>query len=428
MSSGSSAAVPCVVVVDSRNVRGQGRKVFGHGRETPVSGVRAGLLRYGLDASEIIVGVGTRTSRSSPSARLSEALQKNQAFAHRLVGGGATVLEGHLVERSGVVEEKQVDVLCALAVADAADRIARGVSQCRCIVVLSEDMDLMPAIEFAERRGVPTYAAAYDTVHLRPSQKEWLLLHEGALKDICDPPGRDHGSVLRAKLASIAANAANAPALTWKVVAPRMDDGRAMLSSNFGANGLWKPSRKLQRGDRLNLYIDGMDIDPHGGRFPFATLSDAKPTAMSSDLDLADVLFWMEPTQVKIRVRGSQHDATLRAAPGSLMPGDEVLVRRERKSGNLAHYLVGPTSATTAPPQWPLSENVGLVELVEEPASTSRAWLQARLVGSGVEVGVKASYLGHARAGARLMVSLAGLNNRNTPLTMPLTCCLPSAV
>ncbi|WP_163592734.1 hypothetical protein, partial [Klebsiella pneumoniae] len=84
------------------------------------------------------VGIATRTSTKSPGTWLIENLDRNIRYRDRLTADGAFVLEGLLVERGTKPEEKQVDVLCEIAVADIADRILRGTSNAKCIVVLSE--------------------------------------------------------------------------------------------------------------------------------------------------------------------------------------------------------------------------------------------------------------------------------------------------
>ena len=91
----NSGLVPCAVVVDSRNIRGQARKLFGWSRQPSADGVRRALAAYGLDAVEIYVGVATRTASSSPSTRLSQHLRVNGEYRDRLRAEGAEVLEGH---------------------------------------------------------------------------------------------------------------------------------------------------------------------------------------------------------------------------------------------------------------------------------------------------------------------------------------------
>jgi hypothetical protein len=380
---------------------------------------------YGLEPVETIVGVATRTSSSHPSDRLNEALVKNQAFMQRLQSAGAAVLEGNLVQRSGEFEEKQVDVLCALAVADAADRIAQNKTRARCIVVLSEDMDLMPAIEFATNRGVPTYAAAYDTIHQRPQQRDWMILHEAALKEICDPPGRHHGSALRRRLASIVTTP-QSQALTWRVIAARMNDGRALLTSNFGATALWKPTRQLQHGEKLPLYVAGVEMDPHTSRFPYLNLSDAAPTAATCPgIELADVLYWTAPTMVKVQMRGQPGaQAALRATPGSLLPGQEVAVLKVSRSGNRARYLVGALTDVPVPSGWTAPARTAIA-VAQETVPTGKAWFRSKLEVSGDEILVKAHRNDHLPAGGRLVVALSGESNGRVPQAMPLSCCIP---
>ena len=111
-------------------------------------------------------------------------LARNGKYRDELASGGVKVLEGYLVERGDRVDEKKVDVLLALQVADVVDRIRQGKTSAKCVVVLSEDMDLMLAYEYAAARGVQVYALADDTVYHREDQKKWLLLHEAAARGL----------------------------------------------------------------------------------------------------------------------------------------------------------------------------------------------------------------------------------------------------
>jgi hypothetical protein len=413
----------CAVIVDSRNVRGQSRKVFGHGRQVSVGGIRRALTLYGFEVVEVYVGLATRTSAASPSTRLKANLEANRKYREQLERAGAVVLNGNLVERGGNLEEKQVDVLCALRVADVADRIREGTSRARCIVVLSEDMDLMPAYEFAERRGVKAYAAAYDTVHQRPDQREWILLSQEALRHICDPPGRRYGSALRDSLAAIVTSDAHVSA-QWKVVAPRMDDGQALLSSNTGAQGLWRPARTLAKGERVSLYVTGVQMDPVAGRFPYLQLSDRQPTGSLAGVDVGEVLYWTGPTQVKVRFATSGEEAALRASPGTLLPGQEVAVVRTFTAGNQARHLVGAVTPWRPPASWPGRARTAMAE-IKSLGKPSPGWVEATLTETLTPIVVHSSSLPHARVGTRLLVALCGQHGSGTPSTMPLACCLP---
>ena len=144
-----TSLTPCAVVVDSRNLVGQAARLFGIPSNFTLNGLRQALAGFGLEPIEVRVGMATRVLQDKCSNHVTRMCEKNQTQASRLTADGAKVLHGYLAERGGDVEEKQVDVLCAVAVADLAERIVVGASQARCIVCISEDMDLMPAYDFA---------------------------------------------------------------------------------------------------------------------------------------------------------------------------------------------------------------------------------------------------------------------------------------
>lgn len=416
---------PCAVIVDTQNVRGQSRKIFGQGRQPTGAGIRAGLAMYGFDAVEIYAGVATGTTSTRPSRRVQDALDINQKYKDHLEAAGVTVLEGNLAERKGGLEEKQVDVLCALTVADIVERIKQGTSQARCIVMLSEDMDLMPAYEYAARRGITTYAAAHDTIHARPEQIDWILLTQDALTQICEPHGRKIGSRLRSNLAEIATSSTPPVLTNWKVVAPKMgDDGRALVTNNNGAYGLLRPSRPLKRDERVKLYAVGVEMDPRSMRFPYLQLSEHIPEVTFADIETAEVLHWTAPTMVRVAIQDSTAMASLTASPGTLMPGQQVAVLKSKPRGQQGRYLIGATSAWIPPSGWSVPGSTAIA-VVSSVATPSSGWMAASLEASGDEVLIHAQLLEHTKVGSRLMVAVAGIHPSGLPQTMPLTCCLP---
>lgn len=417
--------VPCAVVVDSRNMRGQASKMFGWPQMVSVEGVRAAMRLYGLDAVSVDVGVATRAADSSPSRKLAQSLEQNRAYRDKLIADGASVLEGHLVERKSQMEEKQVDVLCAVQVCNLADEIATGLHQARLIVVLSEDMDLMPAYAFARKRGVTAYAAAYDTVHQREQQRDWILLNEAALKSLVSPPGRLVGSELRSKLATIATSDEDPVPLRWTVHSPAPTSGGYRMRGNLGAAGLWVPGRRVNHKDKVDLYAVGLTINSEeGGRFPHVVLSETPPASTPMpDTARAEVAYWQSPTSVKVSIGGQL--ASVRATPGTLLPGQEVVVLRRTSSPGSATYLVGALSDAPSVPGWTVPEPVTFATVTADPVS-SGSWIPAELDVTGDKVMIHAKHLDHTAQGTRLSVFLSGqLPRRGTPTVMPLTCCLP---
>lgn len=418
-----TSLVPCAVVVDSRNMRGQASKMFGWARQVSVAGVKAALALYGLDAVDITFGVATRSSHPSPSAELARNLATNAAYRDQLIADGASVLEGHLVQRKARPEEKQVDVLCAVKVCDLADRIATNLHPAKCIVVLSEDMDLMPAYEFARERGVPAYAAAFDTIYRRDDQRDWIILTEPAMAALVSPLGRYTGSVLRGKLAVIATSGSQPAAMKWTVHAP-LGDGRYLMRGNLGAPGLWSPGRPMRSKDKVTLYARGVVIREDGGRFPHLELVEDQPAAGPlPEVAEGVVAYWQTPTSLKVDLGGGQM-ATVRATPGTLLPSQKVAVLQRPKDGDDATYLIGALGDRPVIQGWSLGSAIATAVVTND--RTSGAWLAGELSDTSEPILIHARHLDHAETGASLAVFVSGhMESSGVPTTMPLSCCLP---
>lgn len=423
--SGMTDAVPCAVIVDSRNLRGQSAKMFGWGRMPCVSGVREAMALYGLDATEIYFGAATRSASSSASSRMATSLEQNWKYRQQLIEDGAEVLDGYLVERGrpSRVEEKQVDVLCAVKACDVADRIATNLSSAKCIVVLSEDMDLMPAYDFARQRGVPAYAAAFDTVHQRADQREWLLLTERAMKHLVQPLGRYFGSALRRKLADIVTQDGGRQAFAWTVQAPSGQPNQYLMRNGLGAPGLWDAGRQVPIRTRVDLHAVGVTIFPtQGGRFPHLVLSECALSGRMPDIEMAEVLYWQSPTSVKVTLPDGT--ASLRVTPGSLLPGQRVAVLRRAAGPDRATYLIGPASTAAAVPGWTPVDPLATAMITGDARG---AWYPAALTTSGDEILVHAAHLSHVTLGTKVLVFVSGVaSNQARPQAMPVSCCLPT--
>lgn len=416
---------PCAVIVDTQNVSGQSQKVFGTPCTPAGADVRAGLALYGFDAVEIYAGIATRSGGANPSRRLIDTLECNQRYKDRLEAVGVRVLQGYLAEHKGVIQEKQVDVLCALGVLDIAQRIKAGISDAQCIIVLSEDMDLMPAYELAARQGVTVYAAALDSVHSRPGQIEWILLSQDALNKICKPWGRLVGDVLRSNLALIATSTDPPIKTGWKVAVPKIKGGRVLLKNNVGARGLLESSRSYSRSEPVQLYSVGVEMDPRSGRFPYLQLSEQISQMTFQNIEVGDVLKWISPTTVLVAIQESKTKTRFTASPGTLMPGQQVAVLRSNINGQQGRNLIGAISSVSAPPPgWSVRASTAIA-VVSAVATPSEAWMAASLEATGDEVLIHAAWLKHAKVGSRLMVALAGTHPDGRPQAMPLTCCLP---
>lgn len=379
--------ITAAVVVDSRNVRRQVSDCFGQPRQVHVSGVIEMLAAYGFAVTDVYVGVAT-TGRAGGSRYLSDSLQINQRYAADIVSHPAGhVLEGRLVERAGPhgtqLEEKLVDVLCALQVARLAQQIKDG-SRSGVIIVLSEDMDLIPSYEFARELGVTVFAASNDIVDTRAQYSRWLLLTEASLTLAAGRPfGRDQGSGLRRRVSQLLTVSEFRP-LQFK--AGQRSKGAVLLQHNSGARAVWhQPGGAYQhrKGAPHDLYVHGIDWSE--GPFPRLVVDKTRPSGRCPGLLEGVVLHSPTPTRVTVQLPGGVTKNLSGAAPGSLLPGMAVLVHVEGSGRQQAWRLVGPLEARPQTPGW-ADPTRPLVVRAISAASTAGARVRAKILTTGQEI------------------------------------------
>lgn len=396
----SPALVPCAVVVDSRNLIGQSGRLFGTPSNFTIPGIRRALEAYGFDPVEVRVGTATRVLQEKCSERVNRMRQKNEDAAQGLEADGATILHGYLVERGGTVEEKQVDVLCAVAIADLAERILVKASAAQCIVSLSEDMDLMPEYDFAHARDVPVFAAAIDTVHVRTEQRAWMLLDEEAIDLSCPSSSRYRGMRLRAWIARIALESVQVAGV-W-TVGFRLADGTYEMSRNNGARGIWSNPDGARSGQKVTLYATGVVADATTRRFPYLSLSDTASEGPFINVRTGTVQFWVAQNRVKVTL-DSGDNVTVWAPAGSLLPGQEVAVLN---GSDDSCTLIGALDKGEEPDLWTVApRRRALVEVTVGQAT--KGWAKGRLEESGQEVAIALKCV-TLRERDRLAVSLVG--------------------
>lgn len=382
--------VPAAVVVDYRNVFGAARRQFGSGQEVVVDGVVAALEYYGFLSTSVHVAIGTSTVGHHQSRRLLEALESNRTHAAAVDASRlGRVLHARLVERENGLEEKLADVLCALQIARISNDIASRRSPAQAIVVLSEDMDLIPAYEFATDLGVPVFAAATATVDTRP-ESSWLLLGEGPLRAACRRPmGRSVGHALRGEIAGWL-DAGSPRRLSFKVVAWEDDKDRIRLRHNSGALGYWwHPPREVDRGRGASheLEVCGLDAYASERDFPMLTLSPQATGWPPEGLVRARVVNWKTPTRIGVELPGGQK-RTLSAAFGTVLPGDDVLVMEQPTAGQPSWRLVGSLTPAHGIEGWADSTMPELVTVTSRGGSPG-ARVDAAVASSGQVVALQ---------------------------------------
>ncbi|MDP3966905.1 MAG: hypothetical protein Q8Q02_01385 [Nocardioides sp.] len=409
-------------MVDTRNVKGMLNDVFGVTRaKATARGIKDAVRMYGFDAVEIHAGVATSSPKKSVSDKVTDMLAKNCVYRDRLAADGVKVLEGYLVERDSQVEEKKIDVLLALQVADIVDRMQQGESRARCIVVLSEDMDLMPSYEYAAARDVHVYAAANDTICFRADQEKWLLLHEGAIR-VLGEEDDSQGSPTRRYLARLALGTSRSGLPTkWKAVWDQRP-GTVTLMNNRGVRGTMYSPEALIHGTSLDLFATEIRFPENGPTFPEVVLSTSAPgPGLMNGVREATVTAWTTPTKVRAKFDdGSQ--CSVSVSPGSVLQGDQIAVWTTERSTGHAHYYIGPVSALTLPDTWPASTAISTATISGNGDTT---FWEAHLE-DATAVRVQRTWLTHAGPGDRVAVALAGVHPGTGALhTMPLCCCLP---
>jgi hypothetical protein len=441
-----NAVIPAIVVVDSRNVHGQAGEVLGRKQRTTVAGVIAALHRYGFDAISVHVGIGLVGNGRNLSPAMTAAKAQNDAYAREVDAHPAgDVLRGRLVERDGLREEKLVDVLCAVRVCQAAYDVEQGRSPARAIVVISKDIDISPSFAFAQGLGVPVYAMAVSVVHTRPGP--WLLATEDAFLTLCapgvptadgspSPPAANSpagsgpvGSPLRAALAAMLMPTPGAPSplRPWRALYEERRRGGSwlVLRDVDGIDGVL-PTTDLPGWRKNGLYqlaAVNADFGDRFGLFPRALLSTA-PGPVSRELEVVQVGRWLEPTRV--RVAGSFGSKPIDVAPGSVMPGDTVLVRtcpRDPVSGQRPVRLVGPVSLLRRPAGWGEQSSPVLIEVT---GATKFGDAAAKLDGTGGACVVKLPRGDTPVAGARYAAVLVDVLRGPQPLLMAVSSRLPA--
>jgi hypothetical protein len=383
-------------------------------------GIRAAMANYGFDAVEIYAGVATGTPTAKPSERVKNMLAANEKYRDQLVTKGVTVLEGYLRETRESVDEKKVDVLLALQVADITDRVRRGESNAECIVMLSEDMDLQPAYVYAAERGLPVYALANDVIHTREDQHKWLLLHEQTGRLLGEIDDRE-GSPTRANIARTALGV-NRPMFPTKWRAQwQQHAGDVTLVNNRGVRGHWYSTCALVAGERLDLHVTGITFEDSGDIYPRVQLSQTPPPpGPLKGVSEATVTAWVSPTKVKATISGGG-DCTLTIPPGSVLIGDKIAVLAAPSKGGHAHYFIGPVASWKAPSGWTHGRPVTTVAITNTPAGPH--W--DAVAADGTPMLVHNHWLRHAATGDTLLVALTGADASGRLYAMPLSCCLP---
>jgi hypothetical protein len=239
------------------------------------------------------------------------------------------------------VEEKIVDVQCALSIALEAREMAEGRSRFDSIVVCSQDIDLRPALEYATSQGVPVFVAAPDVVDRRPQPH--LLLTPEPLRRFRQPTGT-FGHDRRAQVAA----AAMAPDVrAWSAVEALGDNGFWLLEDVDGTPGICRERHfpaPPRRGDVVRLGVAGITTGRTGNQFPLVSC-DTRPAQAALALE-ATVRRRLRLNRLELDLQG--RSVALPYPPGGVMVGWRVAVQVNAAGGLLpTHVVLGPLQPPT---------------------------------------------------------------------------------
>jgi hypothetical protein len=315
-------------VVDSRNIFHQAGAAIGVRVRPTVPGVRAALSR--LDFQIKAVHVGLALARERDQVDLAAPHRANLAYQRRVLADGGEVLLGELHRKpGGAVEEKMVDGACCVRIARYVDEIVFKRTDIQAIVVLSQDIDLKPAIDYAVDMKVPIFAAAPDVVQHR--SHPFILMGPQAYAEMTGTRDAAHGHGLRELLVRALQDQKRMP---WRVTQAA---GRLLLRHASGLTAV--PARGVTLGAVGAFeYLYPVDVTWESrilGTFPLLVCDSAPPQVKCWDEHL--VRRRTAPMTVEVVQEGGGRRRE-HYPLGGIIPGDRVLVHREtgRVLGRLA--------------------------------------------------------------------------------------------
>lgn len=333
--------VAAAAIVDSRNLFHQAGDAIGARVRPTVPGVKAALAEYGFDVRQVHIGLAL--ARPADQAVLARQHAENEAYRGQVELDGGDVLLGELHRKDGgQVEEKMVDGACCVRITRYVDEIRSGSSQVDAVVVLSKDIDLTPAVDYAVEMKVPITVAALDVVQHR--KHPFALLGPRAYHLITggDPSltGHEYRELVVCALA-------DGKALTWTVRGPR---DRPRLQHQCGIIGVAASGVTLP-GPGQEVLLHPVDVtwdDRVLGSFPLLVCGPqpASTRAWSSAVVRRRTAPMSIEVELKTGAKKRKHFPL-----GGVVPGDKVAVQHE--TGRVIGRLVDGAPDRTFDPDRP---------------------------------------------------------------------------
>jgi hypothetical protein len=331
--------MPDLAIVDSRNVHGAAKDQIGAPKTPSISGIVNSLSRYGFDIVEVHVSVALARARDRQS--LSREHATNTGYVNDIASDSrGHVLYGELHKKDRGVEEKIVDVQLALDIARHAIAIRMGTSPFDRIVVVSQDIDLSPALDYAAAQlAIPLAVVAYGVIDNR--SHPYALLTPGVLAEMVGAP-KMSGHYLRYLLAAALLNPQREE---WKIVRSNVHSGDSFIRRT--ADGLfgYAPSNLFSTGapgELAALYPSHLDFGRWGKGFPVLRCSAA--LNRNYIVQRAEVIGRRRLGMVTVQLP-SRKSVDLRYPDGGVIPGDWVVLVTTQDGRRVAGPMGDPTLA-----------------------------------------------------------------------------------
>lgn len=251
--------VSVAAIVDSRNVRGLSETQLGFARNPTPDGLDRALAHFGFEVHQSFFSVAL--PRASDRQHLGRQDAANRNYLDYLSRDPRVhPLAGSLRRYSdGSMEEKMVDVLCAVECVRQAKRISDGDSPAEAVLILSQDIDIKPGVELAIEFNVPVLVASPGAIHNRGIP--FMAITEPPLADLvqAERVSEVSGQELRQRLAMAVDN----PTIdSWEYLYTNRIGGErvAVLRHRHGYEGAADPEilENPERGELHNLAIMGI--------------------------------------------------------------------------------------------------------------------------------------------------------------------------
>ncbi len=330
--------VTAAVVVDSRNVFHQSGDAIGFRACPSVDGIRRALRQYGYDV--VAVHVGLALARASDRAKLAKQHALNEAYRDRVVAEGGEPLLGELHHKPGdTIEEKMVDSACCVRITRYVEEISSGRATVDAIVVLSKDIDLTPAVDYAMASKVPIAVGALDVVHHRGHP--YMLLGPSAYAAMAANPNLQTGHEYREL---VACALRDGTPLRWRVGGSRT---HPRLQHNAGIIAVPESGTSLPAVGQY-VYLTPVDVlwDEKKilGSFPILVCGTVRRATKARDT--ATVLRRTAPMSVELQLSDSSVGRE-QYMLGGVIRGDKVLVHRE--TGRIVGRLISDNARSFDP-------------------------------------------------------------------------------